>query len=306
MSTTAISSRDNFLGQLEKRYEDIEKLPHSRSLYDVANGSVRIYIRYSRLHSNGITFFGLRRKDLDRLREKVGFLCFLREKNELPLLIPFVDFEDIFASTTPATDGQYKVQLIPGPDALDFYIAQAGRFNAEGYVGWHALDTAVDAASISSIPDLSHSQVQSLLGAIGHKQGYDIWFPASDRASIDQTLVEQFSQQHTLPIAYTDVGMILQEVDVIWFQRGRPVISALFEVEHSTPIYSGLLRFNDIHLLLPTADTRFNIVARESRRSLYARQIARPTFVSSGLDRKCAFLEYRNVYAWYQRVMAYV
>jgi hypothetical protein len=95
---------------------------------------------------------------------------------------------------------------------------------------------------------------------------------------------------------------IVQEVDVIWLQRGSTELKALFEVEHSTPIYSGLLRFNDIHLIAPDLKSSFSIVAEKNRRSLFIKQINRPTFQTSGLSDLCAFVEYPNVYSWYHRI----
>jgi hypothetical protein len=76
----------------------------------------------------------------------------------------------------------------------------------------------------------------------------------------------------------------------------------LFEVEHTTSIYSGLLRFNDVHLVAPDLHPRFSIVANDTRRSLYVRQVNRPTFQRSGLAEVCTFMEYENVLDWYSRI----
>ena len=67
-------------------------------------------------------------------------------------------------------------------------------------------------------------------------------------------------------------------------------------------MYSGLLRLNDVHLVAPTIRAKFSIVANETRRSLFVRQINRPTFQTSGLSDLCSFLEYSNVFTWYKRV----
>jgi hypothetical protein len=77
----------------------------------------------------------------------------------------------------------------------------------------------------------------------------------------------------------------------------------LFEVEHSTTIYSGLLRFNDIHLAMPALHPRFSIVAEDARRSHFVRQVSRPTFTTSGLNELCTFLDYANVWRWYRRAV---
>ena len=90
---------------------------------------------------------------------------------------------------------------------------------------------------------------------------------------------------------------------MVWMQRGAGNLVHLFEVEHTTSIYSGLLRFNDVHLIAPDLHPRFSIVAEDARRSVYMRQINRPTFLRSGLDGLCAFMQYENVLEWHARLV---
>ena len=93
----------------------------------------------------------------------------------------------------------------------------------------------------------------------------------------------------------------MSEVDVVWVTQGGSKIEGLFEVEHSTSIYSGLLRFNDLLLTNPKL-SHFSIVSDDSRRSVFARQLHRPTFQRSGLSELTSFLDYRNVYEWHSRL----
>jgi len=98
------------------------------------------------------------------------------------------------------------------------------------------------------------------------------------------------------------VSTSIREVDVIWIQRGSSEIRALFEVEHSTPIYSGLLRLNDLYLIEPKINPNYNIVSNYLRKSAFLRQINRPTFTHSGLSKICNFLEYKDLYYWFDRI----
>ena len=50
----------SFLNELEERYGKLKKLPNSLSLFDVAEGSSRIYVRYSKVHGRNQSFYGLR------------------------------------------------------------------------------------------------------------------------------------------------------------------------------------------------------------------------------------------------------
>ena len=238
----------------------------------------------------------------DDLKQLEGFnsvIVFLWDIQAEPVFIPFNEFEDIFNSLTPASDGQYKVQIYPG-DETELYIANAGRFNIEGFYGWHNLNNLVDKNKIETLPDLSHSQVQTLIGSIGIIKGYDIWIPINDRTKLDWNFSEKYAFRNELPKRYEKVNDIIREVDVAWIQRGSVELKAIFEVEYSTPIYSGLLRFNDLHLIEANL-RRFSIVSNDTRRSLFIRQINRPTFKASGLSEICNFMEYRDVYNWFNR-----
>ncbi len=293
-----------FFEELARRYGPQRKLKRSQSLYDVGDGRARIYIRYSKVHEGGRTFYGLREKDLQKLEGRPSLLCFLWKGQTEPLLLPFSEYEDVFQSTSPAGDGQYKAQIYLQDDGTELYIARTGRFNVEGYSGWGELEALIDSPRPETVPEFSHSQMQTLVGAIGGAKGYSIWIPQSDRVKLDWSMTDHFECRDLLPYGFDSVVSILQEVDVIWFQRGSSEPRALFEVEHSTPIYSGLLRFNDIHLAAPNLRPRFSIVANDARRDLFVRQLNRPTFQTSGLSELCSFLEYVNVFGWYNRVKA--
>jgi hypothetical protein len=216
------------------------------------------------------------------------------------VFVPFADFEDVFSSLTPASDGQFKCQIYHG-DGIELYIANAGRFSIEGYFGWEKIDDLIEKSKITFVPDFSHSQIQTFIGAIGTIKGYDVWIPPNDRNRLDWNLADRFVCKNELPSRYAKIDAIVSEIDVVWLQRGASEMRAMFEVEHSTQIYSGLLRFNDLYLAEPNPKPRFSIVSNEIRRSLFFKQINRPTFRLSGLSDICNFLEYRDVYSWFNR-----
>ena len=293
----------DFINQLSERFGNVRKLPGSLSLYEIGDGACRVYIRYSKIHGRNQSFYGIRKEDLRQLDGFNSVICFLWNNQDEPLFIPYADFEDVFASFQPASDGQYKAQIYHEKDGLEFYIAQAGRFNVEGFVGWNNLISLLDDSKLRNIPDFTHSQIQTLIGSIGVHRGYDIWIPTVDRGKLDWNLTEKFECNDDLPRRYTSVFDVVKQVDVLWLKRGSSDLSAMFEVEHSTSIYSGLLRFNDLHLVEPNLKPKFSIVSNDVRRALFLRQINRPTFKVSGLSELCNFLEYKDVFGWYRRTI---
>lgn len=148
--------------------------------------------------------------------------------------------------------------------------------------------------------EVRHSlQMQAKLAKIGIEMGFSIWVPKADRAAVlgqvDQEDQEKFLSE--LPLNYDDTTLdTVAQIDVIWL-NGRSIARA-FEVEHTTAIYSGLLRMADLLALQPNMDIRLHIVAPEERRSKVFREMTRPVFslLERGpLARQCTYLSYASV-----------
>ena len=296
------SPKDEIIGTIRDRFGEVSKLPGGNSLFVVGNDAARIYFRYSKVHDNGQTFFGLRQVDLRQLEAHNSFICFLTDSDAVPVLIPFADFEELFRQAQPATDGQYKVQLASRRGPLELYVPKQGHFNVEGYVGFEGLQRSLEADRLREARSFSHSQVQTLLAEIGQLKGYDVFVPASDEGKILWSSPDGFRIRRNLPMEITEVGPLLSEIDVVWVAPASSSIEGVFEVEHTTTIYSALLRFNDV-LLTDSRVSRFSVVSEEGRRSLFARQLFRPTFTKSGLSELTSFLEYSNVFSWHSRLL---
>lgn len=292
----------NFLKILKERYGTLRKLDRTLSLYVIGQDAARIYIRYSKVHNRHRTFYGLREEDLRQLEGHPSLICFLWDGQKEPLFLRFSDYEEVFHSTCPAADGQYKAQIYLQDGATELYIAQAGRFNVEGSFGWDELEAMMSLSEVKITPAFTHPQMQTLLGAIGIAKGYDVWVPSNDRGRLDWSVADSYICSDVLPSGFQEIERIVQEIDVIWMLRGSSEPRALFEVEHSTPIYSGLLRFNDVHLVAPRLRPRFSVVANDARRDIFVRQLNRPTFRFSGLSELCTFLDYKDVFSWFSRI----
>lgn len=279
------NQKADVLDALGKRFGELHKLKGSESLFVLGEDAARVYVRYSKVHPGGRTFFGLREVDLRQLEGHNSFLCFLIDDGSPPVFVPYADFEEIFRAAEAAKDGQYKVQILKHRQALELYVARQGRFNVEGYVGFDAIARSIDAGRLRESHNFTHPQVQTLLAGIGHMKGYEVHVPSNDLGKLDWSLTAEFDLHSATPAGFEDVTEILSEIDVVWVATGRNSIEGLFEVEHTTSVYSGLLRFNDILLTDPKV-SRFSIVSNDTRRAVFARQLFRPTFRRSGLCRR--------------------
>ena len=88
----------------------------------------------------------------------------------------------------------------------------------------------------------------------------------------------------------------IEQIDVLWI-KGRSIVRA-FEVEHTTSIYSGLLRMADLLAMQPNLKIRLHIVAAVSRRGKVFREIQRPVFTrmeGGPLSETCTYISYDSV-----------
>jgi hypothetical protein len=141
-------------------------------------------------------------------------------------------------------------------------------------------------------------KIQALIADIGSKMGFKIWIPRNDRARVSELMdYANPSLLETLPLNYDDTTLkTIELIDVLWL-RGRAIVRA-FEIEHTTSIYSGILRMADLLALQPNMDIKLHIVAPIERRDRVFTEIRRPVF--SLLDRgplaeTCTFISYDSV-----------
>lgn len=288
------------VAQLETRFGKGRRLEKSKSLFLFPGNDVLVYFRYSKVHNRGTLFYGLREDDIRQLEGRCAFICFLWDGQKEPVFVPFHEYEEMFRNAKAARDGQFKVHLRIGDDGVDLSLPKVGRFSLDPHIGWESLDNSMPNRALN-LPAMSHAQIQVWLSAIGTAKNFDVWIPLADRPGICALGPSKNQFVRTFPAGFEQVQSILSQVDVLWLERGSNRLGALFEVEHSTTIYSGLLRLNDVRLVVSNAAPTFSIVADDERRSDFLRQVNRPTFQRSGLSEICRFMKYEDIFAWHSR-----
>ncbi len=142
------------------------------------------------------------------------------------------------------------------------------------------------------------AQIQAILARIGEEMGFSIWIPKSDRNLVLQELVSAPKNlvDH-LPLNYDEITLkTIEQIDVIWLNK-RSIVRA-FEIEHTTSVYSGILRMADLLALQPNMDIKLHIVAPLDRRGKVFRQLQRPVFgllEKAPLSGMCSFISYDSV-----------
>lgn len=159
--------------------------------------------------------------------------------------------------------------------------------------------SAVDGAPpIEEAESRESIRIQSLLAQVGARMGMSIWIPRADRGGV----LREWKNDHEhlmerLPLNYDDTTLrTIEQIDVLWL-RGRSIVRA-FEVEHTTSVYSGILRMADLLALQPNMDIKLHIVAPAVRREKVFQEIRRPVFslLEKGpLAESCTYLSYESV-----------
>ena len=291
--------KDKYLSLLKNKFGKITKIGTGYSLFLVHTPDIIVYFRYSKIHSDDkrpYTFYGLKKDDVELIKKlnKKSFIILLTSEENKNLYIPFNALENYFHPSKANKDNQYKINHFFKPTGNVISLSKTGKYSTEKFLSF---DKILDAETTKiKLPLLSHGQVQSLVGAIGIQQGYDLFFPKKDYNQIDYSIVNRSKIQDWLPSFNNIIDRIIKEIDVIWLNGIK--LEHFFEVEHSTPIYSGLLRFNDVSLSIGNSK-EFNIVAQDERENKFGLEINRPTFTKSKLIEKTNFISYESIYRRY-------
>lgn len=141
-------------------------------------------------------------------------------------------------------------------------------------------------------------QIQALIARIGTLMGYSIWLPKADRGRVLKAWkAEPGELLDHLPLGYDSTTMkTVEQIDVLWLRK-RSIVRA-FEVEHTTSVYSGLLRMADLVALQPDIYIKLHIVAPVEKREKVLQEIQRPVFSlleGRALSEMCTYLSYDNI-----------
>lgn len=141
-------------------------------------------------------------------------------------------------------------------------------------------------------------QIQACLAEIGSRMGLKIWLPKSDRVRVlKRWNAAEGDLLNELPLSYDHTTLkTIEQIDVLWLKK-RSIVRA-FEVEHTTSVYSGLLRMADLLALQPNMKINLHIVAPASKREKVFQEIRRPVFSlleGGALSESCTYLSYESV-----------
>jgi len=158
-----------------------------------------------------------------------------------------------------------------------------------GRLAWEAdLDRVrAEVASVSKLlkqaeqGDYTHTQVQAWLRDLGRSLGFQVFVASNDRGRpwregrLGDGCVECLPETISQSAGADSVKLI----DVLWLSGTGDHVVAAFEVEHTTSIYSGIVRLLDLALGAPANATQaLFLVAPDDREKDVRAQLLRPAF----------------------------
>ncbi len=140
-----------------------------------------------------------------------------------------------------------------------------------------------------------HDEMQWRLIRLGNLANLDVWVPTHDQNRqydghrFKDVVLSKFHEA-------MDVPPTIKNIDVVW-KFGMYSIKSAFEIEHSTSVYSGILRLSDLRAETPNSNYPLFIIASEERRKKVFSELLRPTFSSPALrlNEVVKFLGYSKI-----------
>lgn len=154
----------------------------------------------------------------------------------------------------------------------------------------------IDQAVTELQPEASqHDQLQMLLLKLGSGMRLEVWVARNDRNHVvdGEHLGHVPNMRSNLPQQFDEATQrTIELIDVLWL-KGNQIVAA-FEIEHTTSIYSGLLRMSDLLAMQPNLNIPLYLVAPDDKRSKVISEVNRPTFSrpSPPPSQVCSFIPF--------------
>lgn len=159
-------------------------------------------------------------------------------------------------------------------------------------------ESVVEEEQEAEVLKTTHEEMQWLLLKLGSDMGLDVWVARNDRNKQYNGML--FSSipnlRKDLPRQFDEAtNRTIELIDVLWLQKDA--IIAAFEIEHTSSIYSGLLRMSDLMSMQPNLKINLYIVAPDDRSDKVIAEINRPTFarLNPPLPKICKFIPYSEL-----------
>jgi len=128
--------------------------------------------------------------------------------------------------------------------------------------------------------DHTHTEIQGWLRDMGKAVGFEVWIASNDvnRPYAGGRLADGCLPRLSETLKKNPSFDAIRLIDVLWVDATTGRVIAAFEVEHTTSIYSGILRMSDLALGMKHDGLSLYVVAPDAREADFWDQLKRPAF----------------------------
>ncbi len=211
-------------------------------------------------------------------------------------------------------DGQLIMELLRQAQAAPVSrpvdpkkLARVPQYTVQRRHGTKAIPTSVTIPEVEVVEAVAppeeakgpgHTEIEWRLLTLGSAMGLELWVARNDRSKEwqGQRLGDLKGMIDVLPRQFNEATTrTIELIDVLWL-KGNSIVAA-FEVEHTSSIFSGLLRMSDLLALQPNLEIKLYLVGPDERREKFFQEIKRPTFAmrDKPLHTTCGFVPYSKL-----------
>ena len=148
----------------------------------------------------------------------------------------------------------------------------------------------------------NHTQMIFALANLGKKMGYKIWIGKKEQGQKYYNLkLNQICDYEELPILEMkrEARRIIEQIDIIWFDKDQP--TAGFEVENSTNVQTGIMRFVNLIKKEPLIASKLYILTPDIRKNKVEKELKNPAFIGEPLylEKKIKYILYSDFIGLY-------
>lgn len=162
------------------------------------------------------------------------------------------------------------------------------------------LEPIMQASKLSPTPlDINHDNVILMLARLGEYAGCSIHIGKTEqRKNLELARLGAYDL-HTLPLE-DGTMRVIEQIDIIWLKENMVVMA--FEVEETTPVYSGLARFSDLAKSMPNMRIKAYIVIPDSKINKVVNEFNRATFKEMARKEKWGYISYPALIHAYESI----
>lgn len=160
------------------------------------------------------------------------------------------------------------------------------------------LEPALRAKKLLTAPsEMTHDNILLMLARLGLYAGCSVHIGKTEQKRNDELAKVSIPTLTMLPLR-SETIRVVEQIDVLWL-RGNMIFMA-FEVEETTPVYSGLARFSDLVKSMPNIRMKAHIVAPKSKTKKIINEFDRATFKELARKEKWGYILYPDLIRKYE------